>query len=173
MITGPCAGAATSAGGDAVLPPLTRRQLLTRATTTAVAATMPPVVVPAAVARAHWLRRASYTGRIGEVFQTALADGRMVSLQLTAVENLIGTSPSAKSLQGSEASFLLEFQGPANPHLGQGVRELRHPAFGRGELFVVPEAPARNGSRYAVVVNRPAVKRDHPAPGSRRAGTWG
>jgi hypothetical protein len=148
-------GQDTSGGGDALLGRLSRRQLLTRGAVAALAATLPGVVAaPDAFGRANWLRRASYAGRLGETFRAVLPDGRAVSLRLVAVENLIGTSPSGKSLEGSEDSFLLELDGPEEPRLEQGIHEVRHPAFGRSMLFLVPRAQEKNRRRYAVVVNR-------------------
>ena len=137
------------------MPTLTRRRLLATGAPATVLATLPSLVTARdAIGRPTWLRRASYAGRVGETFRVVLADGRIVSLRLAGVENLVGTSPSGRSLKGSDAAFLLELQGPAKPSLEQGVRELRHPVLGRGMLFLVPEAPHRRGSRYAVVVNR-------------------
>src|SRR5215212_4955456 len=149
MTTGLCAGEASCAGGDAVMRRLTRRRLLTCSATAAVVATLAPVMkTGAAFARESWLRRGSYAPRVGETFGAVLADGRAVSLRLTAVEDLMGTSPSGSSLAGCEDAFLLDFQGPFSPHLEQGVRELRHRALGSGMLFLVPHAMTSNGRRY-------------------------
>jgi hypothetical protein len=157
MITGLCAGEAACRGGDDAPRLLTRRRLLTTGVTAAVAVTLPPVMTTAdAIGRESWLRRASYASRVGETFEPVLGDGGKVRLRLTTVEDLSGTSPHGNSLAGSDASFLLEFDGPTSPRLEQSVYELRHAAFGRGMLFLVPQAPRSNGTRYAVVVNRDA-----------------
>jgi hypothetical protein len=127
--------------------PVTRRQLLAWGAAAGAAATLRGLVgAPASVARQSWMRRATYTGRIGQTFH-AVADGSGVALRLAAVEDL-------PTLAGSDDAFLLEFSGPRAPRLTQGVVELRHKALGRTQLFLVPEAPGEHGQSYAVVVNR-------------------
>jgi uncharacterized protein DUF6916 len=152
--SGLCAGEASCGGGDDA-PLLTRRRLLITGVTAAVAVTLPPVTTTAeAIGRQSWLRRGSYAQRVGETFEAVLHDGATVALRLAGVADLVGTSPRGNSLARSDDSFLLEFDGPISPQFGQGVYELRHVAFGRDVLFLVPHAPRSNDARYAVVVNR-------------------
>jgi hypothetical protein len=140
---------------SAIHAPMTRRRLLTWGATAAAATAVPPLLVaPEAVGRESWLRRGSYEKHLGERFRAVLADGRTVSLRLDAVRDLSGTTPSGHALAGRDDAFMLELRGPDAPRLTQGVSELRHTAFGHRDLFIVPERPTRNGSSYAVVVNR-------------------
>jgi hypothetical protein len=143
------------AGEDSLVAPITRRRLLAWGATAAAATTVAPLLMaPGAVGRESWLRRGSYENHVGEYFRAGLGDGRTVSLRLEAVRDLIGTTPKGRSLAGHDDAFLLELRGPDTPRLPQGVSELRHSALGRRHLFVVPDGPARDGSAYAVVVNR-------------------
>jgi hypothetical protein len=134
---------------------ITRRQLLAWSTTASLAVILRGfIAAPHAVARETWLRRASYTGRVGQTFQAALGGAKRVGLRLAAVQQLAGTTPTGASLAGRDDAFLLEFRGPRTPRLSQGVFELHHPALGRQPFFLVPQAPGRHGNTYAVVVNR-------------------
>jgi hypothetical protein len=150
-----CAVGADFVCDDALLAPFTRRHLLALGATVAAGASLGGLVAaPPVVGRESWLRRASYTGRVGEPFRARLPGGATVTLWLVEVGDLIGTTPSGTSLAGRDDAFLLEFRGPDTPRLTQGVHELRHRAVGRGRLFVVPQAQRRDGNAYAVVVNR-------------------
>jgi hypothetical protein len=134
---------------------INRRQLLAWGATAGAAATLRGLVAaPPSVGHETWLRRASYTGRIGQPFHATLGDAKTVTLQLLAVEDLTGTTPRGTSLAGVEDAFLLEFRGPSKPRLSQGVFELHHRALGRNRLFLVPQAPGGHGNTYAVVINR-------------------
>jgi hypothetical protein len=135
--------------------PMTRRRLLAWGATAAAATAVPPLLVaPEAVGRESWLRRGSYEKHLGDRFRAVLGDGRTVSLRLEAVRDLSGTTPSGRPLAGRGDAFMLELCGPDTPRLTQGISELRHAAFGHRDLFIVPQRPGRNGSSYAVVVNR-------------------
>jgi hypothetical protein len=134
---------------------MTRRRLLRWGATAAAATAVPPLLfAPEAVGRESWLRRGSYENHLGDRFRAVLGDGRTVSLRLEAVRDLSGTTPTGHALAGRDDAFLLELRGPDTPRLTQGVSELRHAAFGHRDLFIVPQRPARDGSSYAVVVNR-------------------
>ena len=50
--------------------------------------------------------------------------------------------------------FSLIFTGVASPWLQQGAYELRHPAMGPCELFLVPIGPDGTGMRYQAVFSR-------------------
>jgi hypothetical protein len=145
---------APEAGPDRAV---TRRQLIAWGATTAVVASLPRLVAsPRAVAQGSWLRRAGYTGRIGQAFRASAGDATTVDLRLEAVRDLAGTTPGGATLAARDDAFLLELRGPVTPRLGQGVFELRHPALGRKRLFLVPQAPEAHGTSYVVVVNRAA-----------------
>jgi hypothetical protein len=134
---------------------VTRRQLLAWGAAAGAAATLPGLVAaPAALGRESWLRRATYTRRVGDTFHAVLENGRTVPLRLSAVEDLAGSTARGTSLAGRDDAFLLELRGPGEPSLGQGAYELRHRTLGRDTLFLVPQAPEARGTAYAIVVNR-------------------
>jgi hypothetical protein len=136
---------------------VTRRQLLAWGATVGAAATLGGLVAaPRSFAWDSWLRRATYTRRVGESFHASLAGGGTVVLRLSAVEDLAGSAPRGASLAGRDDAFLLEFRGPHAPRLAQGVVELRHRALGRHRFFLVPQALGDDGNTYVVVVNRVA-----------------
>jgi len=83
-----------------------------------------------------------FSGRVGETFPVE-ADGRNVDLILEAAEALPGSPRAA-------GGFRLEFLGPTDPMLGQGVFEF---AVGddRWEIFIVPIARDAAGTRYESV----------------------
>jgi hypothetical protein len=137
-------------------PALTRRTLLTCAATAVAVPGIHPLAATAA-GRKDWFRRRSYAAHVGERFGATLADGRSVPLRLAAVRDLIGTTPGGRPLTGRDDAFALELHGPRAPQMTQGISELRHAAFGRRSLFIVPGAETAAGGRsYAVVVNRSA-----------------
>jgi hypothetical protein len=118
------------------------------------AATLPGLVAaPVAVGRESWLRRATYTRRVGETFHAVVGNGHTVPLRLIAVEDLAASTARGTSLAGREDAFLLVLRGPEVPKLSQGVFELRHRTLGRNQLFLVPE---EHENTYAVVINRVA-----------------
>lgn len=49
--------------------------------------------------------------------------------------------------------FSLEFRGPADKPLGQGLCPLSHEAMGNEELFLVPVGLEADGFRYEAVFN--------------------
>jgi hypothetical protein len=151
-----CAGAVDRECDKALVAPFSRRHLLAWGATTAVAAGVPGFVASAgaAVRPASWLRRASYAGQLGESFRAGVVGGPVVSLRLETVGDLSGTTPNGRPVADRNDAFVLELRGPETPRLTQGIYELRNRALGRASLFLVPQAPGKNGSTYAVVVNR-------------------
>lgn len=85
---------------------------------------------------------ADFSGRIGAPFAVD-AGGEQVELVLEAARELPGSPRPA-------GGFRLEFLGPADPMIGQGI-------FGfaieseRYEIFIVPIAGDANGTRYEAV----------------------
>lgn len=85
---------------------------------------------------------ANFSGRIGARFAVD-ADGRQVELILEAAKELPGSPRPA-------GGFRLEFLGPADPMIGQGIFAFAIEAE-RYEIFIVPIALDANGARYEAV----------------------
>jgi hypothetical protein len=85
---------------------------------------------------------ADFSGRIGKMFNVHVA-GQMVPLRLDALQEL----PGSKREGGS---FRLEFIGPLNPQLGQGIFPF---LIGSDQyaIFIVPLGPREQGMRYEAV----------------------
>lgn len=85
---------------------------------------------------------ADFSGRIGKIFQVHVA-GQIVPLRLEALQDL----PGSKRVGGS---FRLEFIGPLNPQLGQGVFPF---LIGTDQyaIFIVPLGPREGGMLYEAV----------------------
>lgn len=85
---------------------------------------------------------ADFSGRIGKIFNVHVA-GQMVPLRLDALQEL----PGSKRPGGS---FRLEFIGPPNPQLGQGVFPF---VIGTDQypIFIVPLGRGEYGVRYEAI----------------------
>jgi hypothetical protein len=85
---------------------------------------------------------ADFSGRIGKAFDVQVA-GHQLSLTLDACQDL----PASKRAGGA---FRLEFIGPTNPQLGQGVFPF---VFGTDQynLFIVPVGPSPRGMIYEAI----------------------
>jgi hypothetical protein len=133
---------------------MTRRRLFWLVGATAVVGGLP---LRAGAARAAtdspWLRRSGYAGRLGERFEV---DGRPLTLRLTAVGDLEGTTGAGRSLAGRDDAFYATLRGPRAPALAQGVHGLSHPELGRASLFLVPGERRGHAATYQLVVNRAA-----------------
>ena len=85
---------------------------------------------------------ADFSERVGEEFEVAVG-GHRLALALVAAEALQGSQRPA-------GGFRLEFLGPLDPMLTQGIF-----AFAQGgdrwELFIVPLARSEVGTRYEAV----------------------
>jgi hypothetical protein len=57
-------------------------------------------------------------------------------------------------LHPRQEEFSVEFRGPSNMFLGQGVRSFAHENMGRFELFIVPVRQDADGFYYEAVFNR-------------------
>jgi len=85
---------------------------------------------------------ADFSGRIGKIFNVHVA-GQMVPLRLDALQELPGSKRNG-------GSFRLEFIGPLNPQLGQGVFPFLIGAD-QYAIFIVPLGPREQGMRYEAV----------------------
>ena len=83
-----------------------------------------------------------FAGRVGKTFEVAVR-GHRLSLLLDAMQDLPGSSRIG-------GAFRLEFLGPVDPVLDQGVFPFQ---FARDcyELFIVPIARDQHGTRYEAV----------------------
>lgn len=83
-----------------------------------------------------------FSGRVGESFDVT-AQGNRLSLTLDAAQDLPGSPRPG-------GAFRLEFLGPSDPVLGQGIFpfEIDEDRF---EIFVVPIGRDMNGTRYEAV----------------------
>jgi len=111
----------------------------------------------AAPARAQdvpaYLRRSSYSALVGTSFAAPTPTAAAVSLTLVEVADLVRARQDA-TLRGSDQAFALVLNGPRDPVLEQGTRELRHPALGAFEVFVVPVERSSGSQHYELVVDR-------------------
>ena len=63
-------------------------------------------------------------------------------------------SVSEVKLYPQQEEFALEFRGPLDMFLDQGVRNFTHDQMGQFELFIVPIKQDQQGFYYQVVFNR-------------------
>ena len=85
---------------------------------------------------------ADFSGRIGKMFNVHVA-GQVVPLRLEALQEL----PGSKRPGGS---FRLEFIGPLNPQLGQGVFPFLIDTD-QYAIFIVPLGRGQLGVRYEAI----------------------
>ena len=83
-----------------------------------------------------------FSGRVGHGF-TVPVGGHRLLLRLEAAEELHGSVREA-------GGFRLEFLGPADPMLDQGIFPFETEA-GSYELFIVPIGRSAEGTRYEAV----------------------
>ena len=79
-------------------------------------------------------------------FRVPLDEARVVELELVEISEL--------KLHPRQEEFSLEFRGPLDSFLGQGVRNFEHDALGKFELFIVPVQQDAQGFYYEAVFNR-------------------
>jgi hypothetical protein len=85
---------------------------------------------------------ADFSDRVGKTFDVRVA-GHQLSPKLIACQEL----PPSKRVGGA---FRLEFQGPFNPQLGQGVFSFRIDSD-QYDLFIVPVGPNPHGMVYEAI----------------------
>lgn len=83
-----------------------------------------------------------FSGRVGKMFNVHVA-GQVVPLRLEALQEL----PGSKRPGGS---FRLEFIGPLNPQLGQGVFPFLIDTD-QFAIFIVPLGRGERGVRYEAI----------------------
>ena len=79
-------------------------------------------------------------------FQVLVDDNTSVPLELTSVSEL--------KVYPQQEEFTLEFRGPLNMFLEQGIHNFAHDQMGEFELFIVPVKQDAQGFYYEAVFNR-------------------
>jgi len=79
-------------------------------------------------------------------FRVQVDENTQVELDLIKVSEL--------KLYPQQEEFTLEFRGPVDMFLGQGVRDFTHDQMGQFELFIVPIKQDQQGFYYEAVFNR-------------------
>ena len=79
-------------------------------------------------------------------FRVLLDENTTVDLDLVAVSEL--------KVHPQQEEFAVEFRGPLDMFLGQGVRDFSHEQMGQFELFIVPVKQDAQGFYYEAVFNR-------------------
>src|SRR5215510_9531051 len=92
------------------------------------------------------LTHEAFTQNANSKFQVEIAENTHVDLDLIAVSEL--------KLYPQQEEFTLEFRGPLDMFLGQGVRDFKHDQMGQFELFIVPVKQDAQGFYYEAVFNR-------------------
>jgi len=79
-------------------------------------------------------------------FHVRADENTQVDLDLISVSEL--------KLYPQQEEFTLEFRGPSDIFLGQGVRDFTHDQMGQFELFIVPNKQDAQGFYYEAIFNR-------------------
>ena len=79
-------------------------------------------------------------------FQVQFDENTSVELELSTVSEL--------KVYPRQEEFALEFRGPLDMFLGQGIRFFNHEQMGQFEIFIVPVRQDKQGFYYEAVFNR-------------------
>ena len=92
------------------------------------------------------LTHEAFTQNANTKFQVLLEENATVELELVDVSEL--------KLHPRQEEFALEFRGPTEMFLGQGLRNFAHEQIGEFELFIVSVRQEADGFYYEAVFNR-------------------
>jgi hypothetical protein len=92
------------------------------------------------------LTHEEFSKYVNTKFQVEADEDTHVELELIRI--------SEPKLRPQQEEFAVEFRGPSNIYLGQGVRNFTHDQMGHFELFIVPIKQAEQGFYYEAVFNR-------------------
>jgi hypothetical protein len=92
------------------------------------------------------LTHEEFAQHAGTTFHAQVDENTNVPLELTQVSEL--------KLYPQQEEFTLEFRGPLNMFLDQGVRNFKHERMGQFELFIVPVKQDAEGFYYEAIFNR-------------------
>jgi len=91
------------------------------------------------------LTHEEFTKHVNTKFQVENEESVPVELELINVSEL--------KLHPQQTEFSLEFRGPLNTFLSQGVHNLKHDQMGQFELFIGPFKQDAQGFYYQAVFN--------------------
>ena len=92
------------------------------------------------------LTHEEFTKHANTNFQVQGDANTSVELELTAISEI--------KLYPQQEEFSIQFRGPLNMFLGQGVRDFTHEQMGQFELFIVPIKQDEQGFYYEAIFNR-------------------
>ena len=92
------------------------------------------------------LTHEEFTKNANTKFYVQMEGNSRVELELTSISEL--------KLYPQQEEFALEFRGPLDTFLGQGIRDFTHDKMGQFELFIVPIKQDAQGFYYEAVFNR-------------------
>ena len=92
------------------------------------------------------LTHEAFTQNANTTFKVLLDENTAVELELVEVSEL--------KLYPLQEEFALEFRGPRDMFLGQGVRDFAHEQLGQFEMFIVPVREDAQGFYYEAIFNR-------------------
>ncbi|HXQ69500.1 MAG TPA: hypothetical protein VN844_03400 [Pyrinomonadaceae bacterium] len=92
------------------------------------------------------LTHEEFAQHAGTTFQAEVDENTNVPLDLIEVSEL--------KVHPQQEEFAIQFRGPLDTFLGQGVRNFTHDQMGQFELFIVPVKQDQQGFYYEAVFNR-------------------
>ena len=91
------------------------------------------------------LTHEEFSRNVNTKFQAQVDENTHVDLELVTISEL--------KLYPQQEEFSLEFLGPSDMFLGQGVRHFSHDQMGQFELFIVPIRQDQQGFYYEAIFN--------------------
>ena len=92
------------------------------------------------------LTHEEFSKNVTTKFKVEAAENTHVELDLVGISEL--------KVYPRQEEFALEFRGPLNVYLGQGIRNFSHEQMGQFELFIVPVKQDEQGFYYEAIFNR-------------------
>ena|SRR6185295_6279115 len=92
------------------------------------------------------LTHEEFTKNANTKFQVQADENTRVEVELTNISEL--------KLHPHQEEFAVQFRGPLDMFLGQGVRDFTHDQMGQFQLFIVPIKHDEQGVYYEAVFNR-------------------
>ena len=92
------------------------------------------------------LTHETFTQQVNTKFRVVIDENTFVDLELVEVSEL--------KLYPQQEEFTLEFRGPLDKVLSQGVGNFTHDQMGHFDLFIVPVRQDAQGFYYEAVFNR-------------------